>query len=136
MSRKYCFFTGYTKCHALQSTAQNTWGRFSIYLNLYKINLWQVSFIIYGHHWKLCAEIYILLLENTTSFYILLLFCLYIEVLPVSSLFKCPIAIKCSESREETLQIFLVTHSCWLTIEILFYWNVKITHSLEFRITH
>ena len=35
--------------------AQNFWGRFSIYLNLFKINLWHIPFIIYGRHWKLCA---------------------------------------------------------------------------------
>ena len=28
---------------------------FSNYLNLYKINEWYLSFIMYGHHLKLCA---------------------------------------------------------------------------------
>ena len=54
----------------------------------------------------------VLLLENTKLFYILLLFCLYIEILAVSTLFKCLRAIKCSESRVETLQIFRVVVAC------------------------
>ena len=49
----------------------------------------------------------VLFLENSKLFYILLLFCLHIGILAGSSLFKCPIAIKCSESRVETLQNFL-----------------------------
>ena len=45
---------------------------------------------------------------NSKLFYMLHLFYLCTEILAVSSLFKCLIAIKCSESRVETLQIFLI----------------------------
>ena len=65
----------------------------------------------------MCIAFLVLLLENTKLFYILLLFCLYIEILAVSSLFKCLIAIKCLESRVETLQIF------YLFISFLAKWN-------------
>ena len=53
----------------------------------------------------MCLAFRVLLLEISKLLYILLLFCLYIEILALSSLFKCLIAIKCSESRVETLQI-------------------------------
>ena len=42
----------------------------------------------------MCIAFIILLLENSKLFYILLLFCLHIEILAVSSLFKCLIANK------------------------------------------
>ena len=54
----------------------------------------------------MCIAFIVLLLENIKLFYRLLLFCLYIEILAVSSLFKCLVATKCSESRVETLQNF------------------------------
>ena len=57
----------------------------------------------------MCITFIVLSLENTKLFYILLLFCLYIEILAVLSLFICLIAIKCSEIRVETLQIFDIT---------------------------
>ena len=54
----------------------------------------------------MCIAFIVLLLENTKLFFTLLLFCFYIEILAVSSLFKCLIAVEYSESRVETLQIF------------------------------
>ena len=68
----------------------------------------------------MCIAFIVLLLEYSKLFYILLLFCLYIEILAVSSFFKGLIAIKCSESRVETLQIFNIAgisfKSCFYTI--------------------
>ena len=54
----------------------------------------------------MCIAFIVLLLENTKLFYIFLLFCLHIEILSISTLYKCLIAIKCSKSRMEILQIF------------------------------
>ena len=52
--------------------------------------------------------------ENIKLFiHITFFVCLRIEKLADSNFFKCLIAIKCSESRVETLQIFLV---CILSI--------------------
>ena len=62
----------------------------------------------------MCIAFIVLLLENSKLFYVLLLFCLYIEILAVSSWFKCLIAMKCSESRVETLQIFLCCWRCFI----------------------
>ena len=56
----------------------------------------------------MCISLIALLLENAELLYILLFFCLHIEILAVSSLFKCLIAIKYSKSRVETHQIFIV----------------------------
>ena len=64
----------------------------------------------------MCIAFIVLLLENTKLFYALFLFCLYLEILAVSSSFKWPIAMKCSESRVETLQIFhcyYLLHFLW-----------------------
>ena len=54
----------------------------------------------------MCIAFIVFLLENSKLFYMLLLFSLCIEILAVLSLFNCLIAIKCSESRVETLQFF------------------------------
>ena len=54
-----CFFTGYPNCHAYGLLWLKIFADVSVllnYLNLYKINLWHIPFIIYGHHWKLCAQ--------------------------------------------------------------------------------
>ena len=68
----------------------------------------------------MCIAFIVLLLENTKSFYILLLFWLYLEILAVSSLFKCLIAIECSESRVETLQIFYLIKKSLVNVTFLF----------------
>ena len=62
--------------------------------------------VITGNY--MCMAFILLLLENTKLFYTLFLFCIYLEILSISSFFKCLITIKCSESRVETLQIFKI----------------------------
>ena len=57
----------------------------------------------------MCIAFIVLLLENIKLFYISLLFCLCVEILAVTSLFKCLIANKCLENRVETLQTFKIT---------------------------
>ena len=71
------------------------------YLNLHKINAWYIFFIMHGHLQKLCAQLLVLLLKKIKLLYILL---------ADSNLFKLLIAIKCSESRLATLQIFFFFH--------------------------
>ena len=56
----------------------------------------------------MCIAFVVLLLENTKLFYVLLLFCLHIEILAVSTLYKCLKATKFSESRVGTFDYFLV----------------------------
>ena len=109
VSRRYSFFTGYTKCHALPSTV----SKYLRVLFQYKLESVQNKSVAYIFHyiWSsleiMCIVFIVLLLENSKLFHILLLFCLYIEILDVSSLFKYLIAsTKCSESWVETLQIF------------------------------
>ena len=61
----------------------------------------------------MCIALIALLLENIVLYYyILLLHCLQIEILAVSILFKCLIAIKCSKIRVDTLQIFFHFQAC------------------------
>ena len=80
---------------------------FNIYLNLYKIlSLSYIFHYIWSSPEIMCIAFIVLLLKNSKLFYTLLLFCLYIEILAFSSLFKYLITIKYSESRVEKLQIF------------------------------
>ena len=62
----------------------------------------------------------VLLLEYTKLFYVLFLFRLHIEILAVSSFLKCLTAIKCSESRVETLQIFI----CYIYLSKNYFKNI------------
>ena len=66
----------------------------------------------------MCIAFIVLFLENTELFYTLLLFCLQIETFAVSSLFKCPTANKCSESRVETLQIINIAYKMQFICDI------------------
>ena len=76
-------------------------------MNLYKINLCYISFIIHDHHWKLCALHLYFFCWNTLNYFLCYLYLyLYIEVLDDSNFFKCLITIKISESWFQTLQIF------------------------------
>ena len=54
LNRIYSSSTRYRKCHTLRPTGSKYLFRFSVvnYLNLYKINVWYVSFIMCGYHWK------------------------------------------------------------------------------------
>ena len=58
----------------------------------------------------MCKAFIVLFLENIKSFYVLRVAffnaCIYIEILADSNLCKCLKAIKCSESRVETLQVY------------------------------
>ena len=49
-------------------------------LNLYKINAWYISFILYGHHLKLCAIAFIVLLLKKLNYLYILRFFVYLFV--------------------------------------------------------
>ena len=82
---------------------------------------------------SMCIELIVLFLENTELFYVLLFICLEVEILAVSSLFKCVIAIKCSESRVETLQIFFF-RPCHFLIQICTGWYLHALARPELKI--
>ena len=111
VSRRYSFFYRVQNIMHYGLQSQNIWGRFSIVKLLESVQNLSVAC---SFHYVcssleiMCIALIVLLLENTELFYILLLFCLDIEILAISSLFKCLIAIKCSGSRLETLQIFIL----------------------------
>ena len=107
VNRKYIFFAGYTKHHALLSTGLKYLRAFQYLLK--SVRNYSVAYIFH-YVWSsleiMCIAFIVLLLENSKIFYIVLLLCLYIEKLAESSLFQCLIAIKCSESQVATLEIF------------------------------
>ena len=72
--------------------------------------------MLHGFHYVrssleiMCIALIVFSLENDKLLFTLHLICLYIELLCDSNLFKCLIAIKCSENRVETLQFFIALY--------------------------
>ena len=80
-SRWYSFFTRYTKCHALWSTSSKCLRAFQYLLE--SVQNYSVAYIFH-YVWSsleiICISFIVLLLENSKLFYLLLLFCLCIEI--------------------------------------------------------
>ena len=106
----FLFFTRHTKRHTLwpiNSKYSKCILLLLNYFNLYEINVRYIAFIMYVHHWKLYAQHLQFFYSKTLNYFThYVLFVLNIEFLDDSNLFKCLIAVRNSESRVETLQIF------------------------------
>ena len=102
VSRRYGFFTGYTKYHVLRATGIFTWIRTKFIWGVC-LSLWMVIIGNYVHsvYSSFVGKYWVIL-------YITNIFFLLIEIFAVSSLFKFLTANKCLESRVKTLQIFYV----------------------------